>query len=34
MRVARAWSQAGLQPHGFERYMASNYPDFEAKAPT
>jgi transposase len=32
MRVARAWNRAGLKPHRFERYMASNDPDFEAKA--
>lgn len=32
MRVARVWQRAGLQPHRFERYMASNDPDFEAKA--
>jgi transposase len=32
MRVARVWARAGLQPHRFERYMASNDPDFEAKA--
>ena len=32
MRVARVWKRAGLQPHRFERYMASNDPDFETKA--
>jgi transposase len=32
MRVARVWARAGLKPHRFERYMASNDPDFEAKA--
>lgn len=32
MRVARVWARAGLQPHRFERYMASNDPDFETKA--
>jgi len=30
--VANAWRRAGLQPHRFERYMASDDPDFEAKA--
>jgi transposase len=30
--VARAWRRAGLKPHRIERYMASNDPDFEAKA--
>jgi transposase len=30
--VAKAWQRAGLQPHRFERYMASDDPDFEAKA--
>lgn len=32
MRVARVWARAGLKPHRFERYMASNDSDFEAKA--
>lgn len=32
MSVARAWARAGVQPHRFERYMASNDPDFETKA--
>ena len=32
MLVARVWARAGLQPHRMERYMASNDPDFEAKA--
>ncbi len=32
MRVARVWSRAGLKPHRLERYVASNDPDFEAKA--
>ncbi len=32
MRVARVWARAGIQPHRFERYMASNDPDFENKA--
>lgn len=32
MRVARVWARAGLRPHRFERYMASNDPDFETKA--
>lgn len=30
--VAHAWRRAGLQPHRFERYMASDDPDFETKA--
>jgi transposase len=30
--VAKAWRRAGLQPHRFERYMASDDPDFEPKA--
>lgn len=30
--VAQAWRRAGLQPHRFERYMASDDPDFERKA--
>lgn len=30
--VHRAWKEAGLKPHRIERYMASNDPDFEAKA--
>jgi transposase len=32
MMVARVWRKHGLQPHRLERYMASNDPDFEAKA--
>ena len=32
MRVARVWKRARLQPHRIERYVASNDPDFEAKA--
>jgi len=32
MMVARVWQRAGLQPHRLQRYMASNDPDFEAKA--
>src|SRR3984885_10671917 len=32
MMVARVWRKHGLQPHRIERYMASNDPDFEAKA--
>ena len=32
MMVARVWARAGLQPHRVKRYMASNDPDFEAKA--
>jgi transposase len=30
--VARIWAKHGLKPHRLERYMASNDPDFEAKA--
>jgi transposase len=29
--VARAWREAGLQPHRLERYMRSTDPDFETK---
>jgi transposase len=32
MMVARIWAKHGLKPHRLERYMASNDPDFEAKA--
>lgn len=32
MRVARVWSKAGLQPSRRRHYMASDDPDFEAKA--
>jgi transposase len=32
MMVARVWARAGIQPHRLRRYMASNDPDFEAKA--
>jgi transposase len=32
MMVARTWKKAGIQPHRMQRYMASNDPDFEAKA--
>jgi len=32
MMVARAWVKRGLKPHRLERYMASNDPEFEAKA--
>lgn len=32
MRVARVWAKHGLKPHRLERYMASNDPQFEAKA--
>ena len=32
MLVARVWKRANLKPHRLERYMASNDPDFEAKA--
>lgn len=31
-RVARVWARVGLQPHRLRRYMASDDPDFEAKA--
>ena len=30
--VHRVWQEAGLKPHRLERYMASDDPDFEAKA--
>lgn len=30
--VHRIWRRAGVKPHRLERYMASNDPDFEAKA--
>lgn len=30
--IAKAWNRAGLKPHRFERYMASDDPDFERKA--
>ena len=30
--VARIWNYAGLKPHRLKRYMASDDPDFEAKA--
>ena len=30
--AARAWREAGLQPHRLERYMRSTDPDFETKA--
>lgn len=32
MMVTRIWAKHGLKPHRLERYMASNDPDFEAKA--
>src|SRR5262252_5763077 len=32
MMVARIWTKHGLKPHRLERYMASDDPDFEAKA--
>jgi transposase len=32
MMVARVWARAGLKPHRLERYMASDDPEFEAKA--
>lgn len=30
--VQRMWAQSGLKPHRLDRYMASNDPNFEAKA--
>lgn len=30
--VTQIWARAGLKPHRLERYMASDDPDFEAKA--
>ena len=30
--VTQIWARAGLKPHRLKRYMASNDPDFEAKA--
>jgi transposase len=32
MMVARTWKKYGLQPHRFERYVATQDPDFETKA--
>lgn len=32
MMVARVWKKNGIQPHRLERYMASDDPEFEAKA--
>jgi transposase len=32
MTVARIWAKHGLKPHRLEGYIASNDPDFEAKA--
>src|SRR5205823_4164498 len=32
MMVARVWKKNGIQPHRMERYMASDDPEFEAKA--
>lgn len=32
MMVARIWAKHALKPHRLERYMASDDPDFEAKA--
>jgi transposase len=32
MMVERVWVKHGLKPHRLERYMASNDPEFEAKA--
>jgi transposase len=31
-KVSRVWARAGLQPHRLRRYMASDDPQFEAKA--
>jgi transposase len=31
-RVSRVWTRSGLQPHRLRRYMASDDPQFEAKA--
>jgi hypothetical protein len=30
--VHRVWKEAGLKPHRLQRYMASDDPEFEAKA--
>ena len=32
MQVARAWARAGIQPHRRQSYVASDDPDYEAKA--
>ena len=32
MMVARVWAKHAIKPHRLERYMASDDPDFEAKA--
>jgi len=32
MTVARIWAKHGIKPHRLEGYLASNDPDFEAKA--
>ena len=32
MAVQRVWARAGIKPHRIERYMASDDPEFEAKA--
>ena len=32
MMVARVWAKHGLKPHRLDRYMASDDPEFEAKA--
>jgi hypothetical protein len=32
MRVARVWAKAGFQPHRVRGYVASDDPEFEAKA--
>ena len=31
--IHRVWRQAGIKPHRLERYMASDDPGFETKAP-
>ncbi len=32
MTVARIWAKHSIKPHRLESYLASNDPDFEAKA--
>jgi len=32
MMVARVWAKHGLEPHRFDRHLATNDPDFEKKA--
>lgn len=32
MQVTRAWARAGIQPHRRQSYVASDDPDYEAKA--